>query len=337
MASLLGVDPDDGQARHVHRDHPRRDPRGLRPAPCHRPAALRCPGGPPHPRPAGRVPHLAHPVEAGPPGLSAGRVQSVAVRLIVEREREIRAFVPVEYWSVDVRLTPGDEPEQPFIARLTQVPEGKLAASPEKKGVLLAEEAGGRARRAPAPRGVPRHERREEGAQALAGAAVHDLDPAAGSRAQARVRRPQDDDARPAPLRRRRPSRRGHGRAHHLHANRLGEHRRHRAARGGRAREDRVRRAVHARRAPPVQDARPQRAGSARGRATHERDAHAGEGGRHARSRPAAPVHPDLAAHDGHADGRGALRPGRHRHRGGVASNGDGRRSPTACVPPARR
>src|SRR4029077_17093297 len=38
------------------------------------------------------------------PGLSAGRVQSVAVRLIVEREREIDAFVPAEYWSIDVRL-----------------------------------------------------------------------------------------------------------------------------------------------------------------------------------------------------------------------------------------
>jgi DNA topoisomerase-1 len=74
------------------------------------------------------------------PGLSAGRVQSVAVRLIVEREREIRAFVPVEYWSVDVRLTPEDA-ERPFTARLTQVPEGKLAASPDKKGVLLSTEA----------------------------------------------------------------------------------------------------------------------------------------------------------------------------------------------------
>ncbi|HIB68883.1 MAG TPA: DNA topoisomerase I, partial [Phycisphaerales bacterium] len=33
-------------------------------------------------------------------GLSAGRVQSVAVRLIVERERQIRAFIPDEYWNI---------------------------------------------------------------------------------------------------------------------------------------------------------------------------------------------------------------------------------------------
>jgi DNA topoisomerase-1 len=73
------------------------------------------------------------------PGLSAGRVQSVAVRLIVEREREIAAFVPVEYWSVDVRLTPTDR-EQPFLARLVQVPEGRLATAPDKKGILLGAE-----------------------------------------------------------------------------------------------------------------------------------------------------------------------------------------------------
>ena len=36
--------------------------------------------------------------------LSAGRVQSVAVRLVVEREREIQAFVPVEYWSIEAEL-----------------------------------------------------------------------------------------------------------------------------------------------------------------------------------------------------------------------------------------
>ncbi len=39
-------------------------------------------------------------------GLSAGRVQSPAVRLIVEREREIRAFIPDEYWQTEIRLTP---------------------------------------------------------------------------------------------------------------------------------------------------------------------------------------------------------------------------------------
>ena len=48
-------------------------------------------------------------------GLSAGRVQSVAVRLIVEREREIRAFIPEEYWEVFAELAKGaDEPGYRF-------------------------------------------------------------------------------------------------------------------------------------------------------------------------------------------------------------------------------
>src|SRR5215467_10198517 len=38
-------------------------------------------------------------------GLSAGRVQSVAVRLVVEREREIEAFVPQEYWTIEADLS----------------------------------------------------------------------------------------------------------------------------------------------------------------------------------------------------------------------------------------
>src|SRR5690606_23202810 len=46
-------------------------------------------------------------------GLSAGRVQSVAVRLVVEREREIRAFVPEEYWEGFADLARNNDAEPP--------------------------------------------------------------------------------------------------------------------------------------------------------------------------------------------------------------------------------
>ena len=49
-------------------------------------------------------------------GLSAGRVQSVATRLVVDRENEIRAFVPKEYWSLDVKLRRIGKPGS-FVAR----------------------------------------------------------------------------------------------------------------------------------------------------------------------------------------------------------------------------
>src|SRR5512134_707163 len=54
--------------------------------------------------------------------LSAGRVQSVALRLIVEREREIEAFVPVEYWSIHAELQP-DGIKSTFIAKLAKIDE----------------------------------------------------------------------------------------------------------------------------------------------------------------------------------------------------------------------
>ncbi len=53
--------------------------------------------------------------------LSAGRVQSVALRLVVEREREIQAFVPVEYWSIEAELAKRDEKRQSFIAKLARI------------------------------------------------------------------------------------------------------------------------------------------------------------------------------------------------------------------------
>ncbi|MGI8914069.1 MAG: type I DNA topoisomerase [Chloroflexota bacterium] len=54
-------------------------------------------------------------------GISAGRVQSVAVRLICEREREVTIFRPVEYWSIDADLRKLVAPLDPFRARLVQV------------------------------------------------------------------------------------------------------------------------------------------------------------------------------------------------------------------------
>ncbi len=52
--------------------------------------------------------------------LSAGRVQSVALRLIVEREREIDAFIPVEYWSIHAEFKP-EGLKQSFLAKLVKV------------------------------------------------------------------------------------------------------------------------------------------------------------------------------------------------------------------------
>jgi len=54
-------------------------------------------------------------------GLSAGRVQTVAVRLIVEREREIGAFKPVEYWTLDAQLHPQAEKAKSFTAKFVGV------------------------------------------------------------------------------------------------------------------------------------------------------------------------------------------------------------------------
>lgn len=52
--------------------------------------------------------------------LSAGRVQSVALRLIVEREREIDAFVPVEYWTIGAEFRP-DKIKSTFITKLAKI------------------------------------------------------------------------------------------------------------------------------------------------------------------------------------------------------------------------
>ncbi len=57
-------------------------------------------------------------------GLSAGRVQSVAVRMIVDREQEIQNFTPKEYWIMDVALAPVEEKGASFKARLFALADG---------------------------------------------------------------------------------------------------------------------------------------------------------------------------------------------------------------------
>ncbi len=66
-------------------------------------------------------------------GLSAGRVQSVAVRLVVEREQEIEVFVPEEYWSIEETLQVEKGDTTPFVAQLVKIQGEKAAVSNAEK------------------------------------------------------------------------------------------------------------------------------------------------------------------------------------------------------------
>jgi len=74
-------------------------------------------------------------------GLSAGRVQSVAVRLICEREREIRTFVPQEYWSLHAYLAAAVPPE--FVATLREKGGEKIVPSTEAETQAIVAELEG--------------------------------------------------------------------------------------------------------------------------------------------------------------------------------------------------
>ena len=155
--------------------------------------------------------------KAGLSGASAGRVQSPALRMICEREEEIAAFKPREYWTIDADA---EKAGQPFNARLTEFDgtEGRAVHDhqrrPRRRSPPRARAVRGRSAR--------RRIGREEAAQAQPLAAVHDLDAAAGGRAQARLRRPADH-AHGAEALRGRGFRRRPGGPHHLHAHRLGD------------------------------------------------------------------------------------------------------------------
>ncbi len=101
------------------------------------------------------------------PNLSAGRVQSVALRIIVEREREIRAFRPEVYWTVEARFAKNGSPPTPpapppeegkppapppfapgeFPARLVEVDGAKAELKSEEQGLAVLERLKGAAYR----------------------------------------------------------------------------------------------------------------------------------------------------------------------------------------------
>ncbi|MBE9470429.1 MAG: type I DNA topoisomerase, partial [Chloroflexi bacterium] len=96
-------------------------------------------------------------------GLSAGRVQSVAVRIIVDREREIQNFVRQEYWTIEVELCLAEDRETSFRAKLTALSDGtklhisneqeakELVAALEKASYVVKEIQTKRIARQPAP------------------------------------------------------------------------------------------------------------------------------------------------------------------------------------------
>ena len=65
-------------------------------------------------------------------GLSAGRVQSVALRIICDREDEINAFIPEEYWTLDALFQIKGE-KKPLVAKYYGTTEGKAAISSEEE------------------------------------------------------------------------------------------------------------------------------------------------------------------------------------------------------------
>jgi DNA topoisomerase-1 len=65
-------------------------------------------------------------------GLSAGRVQSAAVKIVVDREREIQAFVPVEYWTIEAELTTQRD-KSPFRATLIGLMDGARLNIPNEQ------------------------------------------------------------------------------------------------------------------------------------------------------------------------------------------------------------
>ena len=207
-------------------------------------------------------------------GLSAGRVQSVATRLVVERERERMAFRVASYWDLEATFDAGEgfDPRQ-FPAKLSSVDGMRVAsgthfdntgALTSDKVVHLDEAAGRCAGRRAARPAVHDPLGRVQALHPQALCAVPHHDDAAGSVAQVRLRRRSYDAGRPAPVR---------GRPHHLYAYRLDDAVADRAHRRPRPGHRALRRRLPARRAARLRQQGQERPGGARGDPPRRRDA----------------------------------------------------------------
>ena len=144
------------------------------------------------------------------PGLSAGRVQTVALRLVCEREDDIQAFESVEYWSVTARL---EKDEQPFEARLQKI--DRKAFTLENEEQTRGSCGRGARSRLQSRRG------QEEGTPKESGTALYHVYASAGSGQTASILGPPNDDKRPTFVRGGRGGTTGLCRSRHLHENRF--------------------------------------------------------------------------------------------------------------------
>ena len=88
-------------------------------------------------------------------GLSAGRVQSVATRIIVEREEKIRNFEPVEYWTIESTLYSPDG--KPFVVHFFGNTDGKMRLNNEAEAMAVANAVNGKDYLVHAVKKAPRH------------------------------------------------------------------------------------------------------------------------------------------------------------------------------------
>ena len=227
-------------------------------------------------------------------GLSAGRVQSVAVRIVVDREREIGRFLAREYWTIEVALrTAGGVA---FIADLVRI-DGAAAEIAEGESAETHAAALRTARPVVDKTGTA-------AGHPQPGGPVHDEHAPAGGEPQARLQPEADDVGRPAAVRGRRDGRRP-GRAHHLHAHRLDGDRRRRDGRGARRHRRALRPALHDAQGPRLPDQVEGRPGGPRGDPADELRARSGVARRaYLKSDEAAPLPAHLAARPRLADGR---------------------------------